>query len=135
MKISFKNILHVDDDVCDHELFHEALKQISDTFHYVPVTDAREALDKLKIRKLNPDIVFLDLNMPKMNGREFLVEFKKCPGLGTIPVYIFSTSAHRETIESMKRLGAKDYITKPDTFGGLVDILSSVLFSHTFSLK
>ena len=124
---SFKNILHIDDDTCDHELFCEALGQISDALAYIAIPDAKEALDKLVANKLNPDVIFLDLNMPKLNGQDFLLEMKKYTHLSTIPVYIFSTSAHTPTIAKVKQLGAKDYITKPDTYKGLVAILSSIL--------
>jgi len=62
-----------------------------------------------------------------MNGQQFLLEIKKSPELSSIPIIIFSTSAHLPTILLTRELGAQDFITKPDKFDDLVDILRSFL--------
>lgn len=122
-----KNILHIDDDAEIHEIFSDALQEVSDDLNYHPLTDAKEALDRLRDKKLTPDVIFLDLNMPKMNGQEFLAEVKNCSTLSTIPVVVFSTSTHMGTIEFMKRLGAKGFATKPESYSELIKALSSIL--------
>jgi CheY-like chemotaxis protein len=74
--------------------------------------NGQDALKKLS--GYHPDVIFLDLNMPLMNGRQFLEEIKKKDGLSHIPVIILSTSSDKSTIEDTRRLGARDFITKPD---------------------
>jgi len=61
-----------------------------------------------------PDIIFLDLNMPIMNGTEFLQKIKTIDRLKDIPVVIFSTTSDERATQHVKRLGAMDFITKPD---------------------
>lgn len=124
--MAYHNILLIDDDKDDQEIFLSALEQVAIPVGVHVLTDAREALDKLSAGELHPDAIFLDLNMPVMNGQEFLVEIKKTP-LHSIPVFVLSTSAHPPTIEAVSRLGAYRFITKPDRFDELVSILGSIL--------
>ena len=124
---SCKNILHIDDDPDDHEIFYCALKEVSNAICYKAFTNAQEALDKLAKNELTPDVIFLDLNMPGMNGQEFLAEIKKHEKLCMIPVIVLSTTSHTFTIKSVKDLGAQDFITKPGDFYEFTRILSSVL--------
>lgn len=114
----------IDDDEDDQEFFITAIDQISKAVKCTTISRASEALQKLKEKTLKPDVIFLDLNMPVMNGQQFLTEIKKDPVLQNIPVIIFSTSSHETTIQLMKELGAKNFITKPDTFDKLVLLLT-----------
>jgi CheY-like chemotaxis protein len=123
----FQNILHIDDDADDHEIFYSALRKISNAVHYVGLTSSKQALARLIAKELTPDVIFLDLNIPEMSGQQFLVEIKKYDDLRRIPVIILSTSSHPATIELTKELGASDFITKPHSFDKLVQILSLVL--------
>lgn len=125
--MKFQNILLVDDDEEDQEIFITAIKEVSSSVTCTALFDAREALEKLVIKVIIPDIIFLDLNMPVMNGQEFLTEIKKNPGLKNIPVIIFSTSSHSSTIRLTKELGAYDFITKPSKYDELVKILITFL--------
>jgi CheY-like chemotaxis protein len=122
-----QKILLIDDDDDDQEIFLTAVEQVSDSTHCIAMSDASEALQKLTVQELSPDVIFLDLNMPVMNGQQFLVEIKKHPRLKNIPVIIFSTSSHPITINLMKELGAYDFITKPEKYDQLIDILKSLL--------
>ncbi len=72
-------------------------------------------------------MIFLDLNMPVMSGQQFLIEIKKNSQLQNIPIIIFSTSSHIETIRLMKELGAHDFITKPNKYDKLIDVLKNTL--------
>lgn len=87
------------------------------------------ALDALKLLNngTTPDAIFLDLNMPLMNGHQFLAELCKLPQFSHVPVYVLSTSSHPSAIDQSKRLGATAFITKPDKFEEFADILKSVL--------
>jgi DNA-binding NtrC family response regulator len=125
--MAYKHILLIDDDEEDHEIFKTALNLLPDDFLCTTFTNARKALDKLLAGELKPDVIFLDLNMPIMSGQEFLVEVKKRKDIQHIPVIIFSTSSQQSTIKSTKDLGALDFITKPDRFDKLVDLLKPIL--------
>ncbi len=125
--MKYKSLLLVDDDEDDEEIFRSALKQISNSIRCEAYQDASEALQSLKSTEIFPDLIFLDLNMPVMNGQEFLVEIKRNDLLKAIPVVIYSTSSHKPTIDLMKDLGAIDFITKPNNHKDLVKALNSIL--------
>ncbi|MEJ0031604.1 MAG: response regulator [Bacteroidota bacterium] len=123
----FKNLLLIDDDEDDQELFIEAAKEISPDLNITVVPDAIIALDRLIKKVVVADIIFSDLNMPRMNGQQFLLEIKRVPELKDIPVIIFSTSSHSHTIQLVKDFGAHDFITKPGLFKELVSTLKRIL--------
>lgn len=124
--MKFTNLLLIDDDTEDQEIFISAVENVSGSVTCVAMTDASVALQKLQASELSPDVIFLDLNMPIMSGQEFLSKLKKVEQLQSIPVIIFSTSASPETIAITKELGADNFITKPNSFNELVKILTSV---------
>ena len=123
----YQNILHIDDDADDQELFLTAIHQVSPDINCIALSDATEALQQLQKNELQPDVIFLDLNMPVMNGEQFLTEIKKDQALKDIPVIIFSTSSQPNTIRQTKELGATDFITKPDRYQELVKLLRAFL--------
>ena len=125
--MGYRNILLIDDDQDDQEIFSAAVGKISGAFTYNARSNATEALEHLMMDILQPDLIFLDLNMPVMNGKEFLAAVKRTEKLKNIPVIIFSTSASRAAIQLTKDMGALDFITKPDKFDSLVILLQSVL--------
>ncbi|MBI2722418.1 MAG: response regulator [Bacteroidetes bacterium] len=121
--MNFKNILLIDDDVEDQEIFLSAAKEIWAQVNCIAISEAASALKKLKSREILPDIIFLDLNMPVMSGQQFLTEIKKDDSLKEIPVIIFTTSSHAPTKKITKNLGAYDFITKPNRYEELKKIL------------
>lgn len=123
----YRNILQIDDDSDDCELFMEALQAISSA-EYTAIYNPLEALRKLAEKEIEPDVIFLDLNMPAMSGLEFLTEIKKDTGLREIPVIIFSTSQLEDIIYEAKQYGALDFISKPNNFNDLKKILSKYVF-------
>ena len=123
--MKYQNILLIDDDEDDQEIFLTAVGQVSDSVNCHAMSDASDALEKLSSREITPEVIFLDLNMPKMNGQQFLVEIKKREALRNIPIIIFSTTSHLATIQLTKDLGATDFITKPGKYEDLVSILNS----------
>ncbi len=123
----YRKILHIDDDEDDQEIFVTALGQVNNKVEYTAHDNPAEALQQLEKKQINPDLIFLDLNMPVMNGQQFLVELKKRTSLKHIPVIILSTSSHIPTINLMKELGAMDFITKPDDFEELIYKLQAIL--------
>jgi CheY-like chemotaxis protein len=114
--MKYKNLLLVEDDEDDQTLFLMALKSVGKEVHCSTAENGKEALDKLRNLAVSPDLIFLDLNMPVMNGQEFLTEIKKDQSLDHIPVMVLSTSRHKSTIELTKELGAEEFFSKPENF-------------------
>lgn len=123
----YNNILLIDDDEDDQEIFLMALDELSENFKCTTISSARDALSQLENGQLSPDLILLDLNMPIMNGQQFLAEIKKKESLKHIPVIIFSTSFHEATIQLARELGAADFITKPGKIPDLVNILKPLI--------
>ncbi len=123
----YNQVLLIDDDEDDHEIFLTALTQALGADHYIGETSCVGALQKLDSGAMKPDIIFLDLNMPVMDGQTFLAEIKKRDNLKDIPVMILSTSSNPNTIRAIKALGAVEVITKPSSFKELKSILQSIL--------
>ena len=122
-----QHILLIDDDEDDQEIFLSALNQISASVKCNAFSEAHEALKQLVSKEITPQVIFLDLNMPVMSGQQFLMEIKKIEDLKNIPIIIFSTSSHSGTIKLTKEMGAHDFITKPNNFDELVNILKPII--------
>jgi len=120
-------IFLIDDDEDDTFLFKEAIEVIDPTLQCDTATNGQVALDQLKAAAVLPDIIFLDLNMPVMNGLDFLVHIKKESALSKIPVGIFSTSNIPADQEQTKKLGASFFLTKPTDFQVLCKKLRQIL--------
>ena len=119
-------ILIVDDDAEDIELFTEAVLQIDQNINCVEAYNGLEALKVLKRNALLPNFIFLDINMPLMNGRKCLEEIKKNPSYRHIPVIIYSTTTDKKQIEECRNLGA-GFLTKPNSFDELTQSLTVIL--------
>jgi len=118
----------VDDDIDDQDLFIEAVNEVDGSIECFSASDCEQALDLLKNRKIGmPDMIFLDLNMPRLNGKQCLAELKKEAHLRDIPVIIYSTSSEKRDIEETSRLGAAHFLTKPNKFEELCKALSFVM--------
>lgn len=112
------NLLLVDDDQGDVELTLEVMDLSKLHLNVEVANDGQEAINYLSKAEgyeqvQTPDLVLLDLNMPKVNGREVLDFIKKNEELKRIPVVILTTSSSDEDIERTYSLGASCYITKP----------------------
>ncbi len=124
--MNYTHLLYIDDDEDDQEILSTALEQLAPTLRCTCESEATEALKKLCSNEIEPDVIFLDLNMPVMNGQQFLMNIKKLKNLKNIPVIIFSTSSQQQTIQLMLELGAKRFIPKPATFAELFIVLKTV---------
>ncbi len=105
-------LLIVDDDSDDRMFFRDAVKEINPGYELLEACDGEEALNLLRKAVKLPDFIFLDLNMPYMNGRECLKELKADTTLKRIPVIIYSTTSFQEEIDGTKKLGAAHFLTK-----------------------
>jgi CheY-like chemotaxis protein/DNA-binding XRE family transcriptional regulator len=117
-------LLCIDDDPEDVELFCDAINTINTGVNCVVAHNGKEGIDLLQT--LRPDLIFLDLNMPVMDGRETLKRIRNNERLKKIPVYIFSTTSNTAEIEECKKLGADNCITKPNSFKELCSALQDV---------
>ncbi len=123
--------LMADDDPDDRLLIKEAFEEslISNSIYFVE--DGVELMDYLRCQDKfsnpyeapTPDLILLDLNMPRKDGREALAEIKNDPMLRYIPVVVLTTSNAEEDIMRSYDIGAASYITKPVTFDGLVEAI------------
>jgi CheY-like chemotaxis protein len=120
-----KTCLLIDDDIDDQEIFALALSKINFPFDCIFANNGLEALKSLDQKTILPDYIFLDLNMPRMNGKECLAELKKNERLRHIPVVIYSTSSSLLDINDTRELGAKDFIIKPFSLTELTEKLEA----------
>ncbi len=126
MKLQLLSFL-IDDDLDDQEIFSVALKEAYPTMQCVFANDGLKALDKLtNDLSFVPDFIFIDINMPRMDGIQCLTELKKLPHLAAIPVYMYSTSAEPQTVVQCKHLGATDFVQKVSDIRKLEEILKKV---------
>ena len=97
----------IDDDFDDQEFFSIAVKKLNEMNECVFAKDGQFGLDMMhRDENFKPDFVFIDLNMPRMNGLECLEEIKKMDRFRNTPVYIYSTTDNPTTMEDSKKLGA-----------------------------
>ena len=106
------NIMVVDDDMDDLFFFKEAVATMGEDFCCTEVSSGVEALKILKSPSSLPDVIFLDLNMPKMDGRECLFELKKEARLKPIAVIIYSTTSNENDHNYCMDLGAAGFFVK-----------------------
>ena len=117
-------ILLVEDNPDDEALTLRALKKNHIMNEVVVARDGVEALDWLAKTQVIPQVILLDLNMPKLDGREALQRIKGDPTLVDIPIVILTTSGLDADVIRSYRLGVNSFITKPVTFSGLVDAMN-----------
>lgn len=108
------NILIAEDDSDDFSLLKEAIEKVLPKFNINHSRDGKQFLDKIN-EGIEPDLVFLDLNIPYKNGVDCLVEFRKKEHLKSTPVIIYSTSSHFEDIDRSYKAGCTLYMVKPTT--------------------
>lgn len=129
MSVGNRKIVHIDDDEDDLQLFRRALQSLGSDFELIEATDGADGiklLQQLKAQNDLPSLIVLDINMPKINGRDACLLIKKDEVLSTIPLVIFSTSS-----SMMDKMFFQDknveYITKPTEYGVLVEVTSRML--------
>jgi len=120
------NILLVDDDADDQLFFLDAISAIDKTVHCDVANNGLEAMMRLNSASL-PGVIFLDLNMPKMNGYECLQKIKTSDVLKSIPVIIFTTTSNPKEAERSRSLGAANFLTKTSDFRKLKLQLGEIL--------
>ena len=121
-------IFLAEDDEDDRQFFTDAIAQMKVKTKLKTFNDGQELMDHLSdIDQAEPDLVFLDLNMPRKSGMECLEEIRKNPRLKDLVIAIYSTSASEEDVEDTFVRGANIYIHKPNDFPALKKVLADVL--------
>jgi two-component system, chemotaxis family, response regulator Rcp1 len=124
-------VLLVEDSPGDVRLTREALKDAKVHINLHVASDGAEAMAFLgregaHVHALRPDLILLDLNLPKKDGRQVLAEIKENPALKCIPVVILTTSASETDILRSYELHANCYITKPVDLDGFLKVVKSI---------
>jgi len=119
-------ILLLEDEPADAYLVRMALRESKITANLHHVIDGRAGLDFLQqigtyANSPRPDLILLDLNMPRMNGYEFLIAVKENPELDSIPIIVLTTSEAESDVSRAYKLGASSYISKPVDMSKFVD--------------
>jgi CheY-like chemotaxis protein len=127
-----RNVLMADDEEDDCFLAKEALEATGTMVNFSTVNDGVELMARLS-EYADPDpgrlpkVILLDLNMPRKDGREVLLEIRSRPELQNIPIVILTTSELEEDMVFTKKAGADTFMTKPNTFSEWVELMKSVV--------
>jgi CheY-like chemotaxis protein len=124
-----QNVLLVDDDSDDRDLFTEAVSLVDPSISVEVKKDGEELMQYLSSTSQLPDVIFLDLNMPKKNGKECLIELRGDKQLSNIPVIIYTTSLNPIDIEDTFKQGAQFFFRKPNSFEEMKEILRKILLA------
>lgn len=124
------HLLLADDDKDDCDLFKDALDELSMPADLSTVHDGEQLMHLLAgAGEHLPQLLFLDLNMPRKNGFECLAEIKNNTALKDLPVIIFSTSSDNNIVNSLYNNGAHFYISKPNEFDKLKNVIQTAILS------
>lgn len=130
-----KIILLADDDLDDTEMFCEALEDVNDNIICHCAFNGNEAMKILDGLDQNPELIFLDVNMPIMNGWDCLKLLKSSSRYKDIPVIMISTSSHKKDMDIASGLGSVCYFVKPNDFNDLKKVLHTITSNLGSNLK
>ena len=118
----------IDDDKDEYDIFCIAINRLNRVINCEYAPDAKHALSRIDTDlHFHPDLIFIDINMPCMNGVECLSEIKKVRRLREVPVYMYSTSSIESIVDECKKLGAMEYIVKPVSIIEIGSVLSDII--------
>jgi len=121
------HILLAEDDDDDYEMFMDAAVSVLPDIRIIRIADGTHLIEAVDEPGLNvPDMVFLDLNMPRKNGFDCLTAMRRSEDWKTVPVVIYSTSAHTDQVDQAWKSGANLYIRKPHDFLEIQRMLQKV---------
>ena len=125
--MSKARIVVAEDDADHIVLLKRALKRYARPLVLSIARDGQQALELLEATEPPPDLVLLDINMPRRTGLEVLRALRGMPGFTAVPVVILTTSAREEDAEASYALGADAFVTKPTSFADFVEVLYAML--------
>lgn len=121
------NILLIEDDAIEVMKFNRVISTLKMNHKIIEANNGEEALEILKVKDIIPDIIILDLNMPKINGIEFLQILKKDEYLRYIPAIILTTSSNHKDMLECYKIGIAGYVLKPLKYDDYVDKIKKTL--------
>jgi CheY-like chemotaxis protein len=122
-------LLLIEDDQDDQLFFSFALKSAAPDYIFHIADNGLKGIEMLQKMNPQPRLIFLDLNMPVVDGFTCLSKIKGNKDTSNIPVYIFSTSNHPKDIQQAKQLGATGYFQKPNDMAKLIEKLHRIIHS------
>jgi CheY-like chemotaxis protein len=117
----------VDDDAEEAELFSDAIQRVNGAVEFIWHSNVMEALDALMKEKESPDLLFLDLNIPQVSGKQLLKLLRENHVTKDLQVVIYSTTISKRDIDDTAAYNVKSYLQKPDDFQSLCIKLSEIL--------
>ncbi|HVK46594.1 MAG TPA: response regulator [Pseudobacter sp.] len=118
----------IDDDIDDQEVFEMALQKIEGDFNFIVAHDGEEGLQKLRRNdSFIPDFIFLDINMPRMDGMQCLPEIRKLKHLQHSRIIMYSTTNDEKVRQASQQLGADAFMVKPSKLNLLINDLTSII--------
>ncbi len=128
-------LLLVDDDPDDRAFFIEAAREVDEHIECITANNGQQALELLRNRLGSlPDLIFLDIRMPLLNGKKCLQELKNDDNFKHIPVVIYTTSKLVEESVELKKMGAAHFISKPPNADEIYYLVSLVIEEHLATL-
>lgn len=120
-------IFLIEDDADDIELLEELLKENKVEFVLEVIREGDKVSSYLKSCIDLPDVIVMDLNLPKVHGKEILKEIKSTVNFRNIPLVVFTTSTTRDDIDYSYRMGADSYLTKPTSIQGFNAAIATIV--------
>ncbi len=121
-----RTVLIVDDDKDDLEFFCDAVQEVDENTQCIAVDGSLEALELLRQENsIVPDFIFMDINMPRMNGKQCLLEIKKLPQFTNTHFILYSTTRLTDEIRAAQKMGVH-FINKPNSYSALRTIIDQV---------
>ncbi len=128
-------ILLVEDNLADQEMTRRAVARVDASIQLKVVDDGEEGLDYLLRRDVfadaafspTPDLVLLDLNLPKLSGKELICRIRQCEQLRHLPLLVMTTSQADEDVLESYRLGCNSYLVKPSRFDQFVTTIEQIV--------
>ena len=119
-------IFVTDDDADDYLFLRDAIAELDNTVLLEHITSCSQLISLLEDGQI-PDIIFLDLNMPKISGRDCIEKLREEARYLNVPIIIYSTSKSVKDIDFCYEKGANFYLVKPNTFKGLISSIKKVI--------
>lgn len=126
-------IFYADDDADELSLFRDTIRSIDPDIEFITATNGEQALQVLN--DTTPDLIFLDVHMPRLTGPECLKVIREHDELKAVPVIMYSSDTERSSIRQCAKLGATDFLNKSANIIQLQEQLRSILSSHGFPMK
>jgi CheY-like chemotaxis protein len=122
-----KKCFFIDDDEDDRDFFCTAIQTLDSDIECTFAKDGTDAIEQLTNSDFTPDYIFIDMNMPLMDGKQCLAAIKDIERLNGVAVYIYSTSGSPKLIEEILAMGAREFLIKPTSMNALEHLLKEIV--------